>query len=184
MMAPRLMLIFSAPGDRAIKYPQKHRSDTYEKDARSLRFGGERWENLAIARHQTALAKVPLVAEYIRELFRGGSGKITIFAHHQDVIAALKGQLLEFEPVTLTGGDSATDRLQAVERFQSDPVPKSFIGNIKAAGTGITLAPASSQCVFTEVSWVPAEMSRLKTGSTGSERETMCSCNTWSWKKA
>jgi SWI/SNF-related matrix-associated actin-dependent regulator 1 of chromatin subfamily A len=138
-------------------------TDGYKTSVRNLhRFRGETRDNLAKARHETALAKVPLVAEYVRELFRDGSGKIVIFAHHRDVISQLATELLEFGPVTLTGGSSTRERAQVVDRFQSDPLVRVFIGNIQAAGIGIALAPASSHCVFAEVSWIPAEMTQAE----------------------
>jgi SWI/SNF-related matrix-associated actin-dependent regulator of chromatin subfamily A-like protein 1 len=137
--------------------------DGYQTSVKNLhRYRGETRDNLAKARHETALAKVPLVAEYVRELFKGGSGKVVIFGHHRDVISQLATEHLEFGPVTLTGGTPTNVRVQEVERFRSDPQVRVFIGNIQAAGIGITLAPASSHCVFAEVSWVPAEMTQAE----------------------
>jgi SWI/SNF-related matrix-associated actin-dependent regulator of chromatin subfamily A-like protein 1 len=137
--------------------------DGYKARVKNLRrFGGETWDNLAKARHETALLKEPLVAEYVRELFKGGSGKIVIFAYHRDVIHQLTIELLEFGPVTLTGQTPPQGRIQVVEQFQTEPHTKVFIGNIQAAGVGITLAPASSHCIFAELSWVPAEMTQAE----------------------
>jgi SWI/SNF-related matrix-associated actin-dependent regulator 1 of chromatin subfamily A len=126
------------------------------------KFRGERWDNLAVARHQTALAKVPLVTAFVRELFDGGSGKIVIFGHHRDVISQLAETLEEFGPVTLTGGMSPRERAAAIDQFHFDPETRLFIGNIVAGGIGITLAPASSHCIFAEISWVPAEMTQAE----------------------
>jgi hypothetical protein len=51
-------------------------SDNYQLGVRRLRrFQGCEWNNLALARHETARAKVPLVSAFIRELFENGSGK-------------------------------------------------------------------------------------------------------------
>jgi SWI/SNF-related matrix-associated actin-dependent regulator 1 of chromatin subfamily A len=126
------------------------------------RFQGTAHDNLAMARHETALAKVPLVAAFVTELLRGGTAKITVFAHHRDVITGLAGALREFHPVTLTGGTSAKDRVEAINLFQTAPAVRVFIGNIVAAGQGITLAPASSHCIFAELSWVPAELTQAE----------------------
>lgn len=58
--------------------------------------------------------------------------------------------------VVLTGDTPANERQSVVDRFQDDPRVRVFIGQIQAAGTGITLT-AASDVVFVESSWVPAE---------------------------
>ena len=88
---------------------------------------------------ETALAKVPLVIEYAAEILDGGVRKIVIFAHHRDVIAQLAEGLSKFKPVTLTGATSPQARQESIDAFQDDLSVRLFIGNIQAAGTGITL---------------------------------------------
>ena len=120
------------------------------------------WDDLAVVRHQTALAKVPLVVQYVAEVLDGGVRKIVIFAHHRDVIARLVEGLSRFNPVMLVGGMGPQARQDSIDAFQGDSSVRVFIGNIQAAGTGITLAPASSVCLFAELSWVPAEMTQCE----------------------
>jgi SWI/SNF-related matrix-associated actin-dependent regulator 1 of chromatin subfamily A len=135
----------------------------YSVAVKSLRrFQDTTHNNLAIARHETALGKVPLVAAYVSELLCGGTEKIVLFAHHRDVVAALALALEEFHPVTLTGGASAKDRDKVINLFQTASAVRIFIGNIVAAGVGITLAPASSHCIFAELSWVPSEITQAE----------------------
>jgi SWI/SNF-related matrix-associated actin-dependent regulator 1 of chromatin subfamily A len=131
--------------------------------ARYLRVdsGAINWDDLSRVRHQTALAKVPLVVDYITEVLEGGVEKLVIFAHHRDVIMGLATSLSRFRPVTLTGETSPTDRQNAIDAFRTDPGVRLFIGNIVAAGTGITLT-AASHCIFAELSWVPAELSQCE----------------------
>jgi SWI/SNF-related matrix-associated actin-dependent regulator 1 of chromatin subfamily A len=120
------------------------------------------WDNLSKTRHQTALAKVPLVTEFVTETLEGGGGKIVIFAHHRDVVANLQNALAKYHPVILVGGMNPQDKQNNIDIFGLDSSCRVFIGNIQAAGVGITLAPASSHCVFAELSWVPAEMSQCE----------------------
>jgi SWI/SNF-related matrix-associated actin-dependent regulator of chromatin subfamily A-like protein 1 len=149
--------------------------EEYTRAAKRLGVDYERidWEHLSAARHQTALAKVPLVVEFVQEALESGSGKITIFAHHRDVVANLADGLVKFSPVSLVGGMSPEAKQAAIDTFQNDPTCRVFIGNIEAAGVGITLAPASSHAVFAELSWVPAELTQCedrlhRIGATGS----------------
>ena len=120
------------------------------------------WDDLAVVRHETALAKVPLVVQHATELLDGEVRKIVIFAHHRDVVARLQDGLKRFRPVILVGGMGPQARQDSIDAFQDDSSVRVFIGNIQAAGTGITLAPASSVCLFAELSWVPAEISQCE----------------------
>ena len=120
------------------------------------------WDDLARVRHGTALAKVPLVVKYVTEVLEGGVQKIVVFAHHRDVIAQLVEGLSSYQPVTVIGGMGPQERQDSIDAFQDEPLVRVFIGNIQAAGTGITLAPASSRCIFAELSWTPAEMTQCE----------------------
>jgi SWI/SNF-related matrix-associated actin-dependent regulator 1 of chromatin subfamily A len=104
--------------------------------------------------HEIALAKVPYTVEHVREALEEG-GKVVLFAHHLDVIAAIHREFPG--SVVVTGDVSYEDRQRAVDRFQTDPQCNLFIGGIKAAGVGLTLT-ASSHVVFHELDWVPGNM--------------------------
>jgi hypothetical protein len=114
---------------------------------------------MSALRHETALAKLPYVIEHLRDALESGE-KIVCFAHHLDVIAALKAEF-GAACVTLTGSTSVADRQAAVERFQNDPACTLFIGNILAAGIGITLT-ASSHVVCAELDWRPAMVTQAE----------------------
>jgi hypothetical protein len=62
--------------------------------------------------------------------------------------------------VTLVGGQSAESKDAAVVAFQAGEADV-FVGNIKAAGVGITLT-ASSTVIFAELDWVPANVTQAE----------------------
>ena len=107
-------------------------------------------------RHNMGVAKAPLVVQYIENLIESGLEKIIIFAHHREVISRLAQGLKTYQPVVVTGATTPTAKQNAVDRFQSVPSVKVFIGNIVAAGTGFTLT-AAADVVFAETSYVPGE---------------------------
>ncbi len=110
-------------------------------------------------RHETAVAKIPYVIEHLKEAIEA-SGKVILFAHHLDVIHAIATEFGS-AAVTLTGQTSVEARQAAVDRFQTDPSCKLFVGNILAAGMGITLT-AASHVVFAELDWRPAMVTQAE----------------------
>ena len=85
-----------------------------------------------------------------------------MFAHHHDVVHALRDELAAHLPAVLTGEiTSMAVRQAAVDRFQADPTCRVFLGSITAAGVGITLT-ASSHVVFAELDWVPGNISQAE----------------------
>lgn len=113
--------------------------------------------HVAKLRRLTGLAKLPSTIAWLKDWLEGAEGqKIVVFAHHTDVIRAIASAIGK-AAVTLDGSSSMAQRKTAVERFQNDPKVRVFVGQITAAGTGITLT-AASDMLFVETSWVPADM--------------------------
>lgn len=113
--------------------------------------------HVATLRRLTGLAKVEPAVEWVREWLDMTGRKIVLFAHHREVVEKLH-EALE-ESVVISGKHSAEQRQAVVDIFQRDPWARVFIGQIQAAGTGITLT-AASDVLFVESSWVPADNSQ------------------------
>lgn len=111
--------------------------------------------HVAQLRRLTGLAKVPAAIDWIAEYLEAGGEKLVVFAHHRDVIGAI-WTTFQGESVVVSGDLSSAERQAQVDAFQSNPKFRLFIGQIQAAGTGLTLT-AASDVLFVESSWVPAE---------------------------
>ncbi|MDE2426690.1 MAG: DEAD/DEAH box helicase [Elusimicrobia bacterium] len=116
-----------------------------------------------LAGHVTTLrrlvgeAKAPGFARQLVDEIEAGLDKVVVFCVHRRPVEILSEVLhrhgIGFVKIDGSVGDTA--RQQAVEAFQTSPKVKVFIGNIVAAGTGLTLT-AASQLVMLESDWVPA----------------------------
>lgn len=116
------------------------------------------FEAIADILKMNAQRKLPLAVEHIENVLRSEE-KVVIFAWHTDIINQLAEALKAYGVVTLTGATPNVKRQANVVAFQScsKESPRVFIGNIKAAGVGITLT-ASAYVVFVESTWTPADL--------------------------
>lgn len=109
---------------------------------------------IAKLRHAAALAKIEAARALIASILEQGE-KVVVFTHYQKVVQAL---MSHFGPtaVRVTGRDDTEARQKAVDAFQHDPAVRVFVGNLKAAGTGVSLT-AAAQVVFVDYAFVPAD---------------------------
>ena len=98
-------------------------------------------------------AKQKAVEERIRDVVAGGE-KVVVFTCFAEGIARHKAALGD-SAVTITGSDTAEQRMAAVDRFQSDAGVRVALCNIIAGGVGITLT-AGTHVIFQDLDWVPA----------------------------
>lgn len=117
--------------------------------------------HVATVKKNLGVAKLkPLIAWLDNYLETNTNEPLVIFCYHHVIVEAL---LLYFEQrnikaVSITGLTSAKDREKAVTSFQAGHA-QIFIGNIIAAGTGITLTRAST-CILAELDWTPANIAQ------------------------
>ena len=80
-----------------------------------------------------------------------------------DSILAIKGLHEKYKKnsVVIDGRMSKDRRQDSVDRFQNEDKIKIFIGNIKAAGVGITLTAADT-VIMNDLSFVPADHSQAE----------------------
>jgi SWI/SNF-related matrix-associated actin-dependent regulator 1 of chromatin subfamily A len=112
--------------------------------------------HMASLRRLTALAKAKPIADQLSaELKDKAYDKVVVFAYHRAALETLKEELSAFNPAYVVGGMFAGDRQEEIDKFQTDPECRVFIGQITACSTAITLT-AANQVVFAEMDWVPA----------------------------
>jgi SWI/SNF-related matrix-associated actin-dependent regulator of chromatin subfamily A-like protein 1 len=105
---------------------------------------------------QVAIAeKMEAAIEWIQN-FLEVDGKLVVFANHRSVIEELAKTFPDIS-VKLDGSTPAKERQAVVDRFQNDDSCRLFIGNIQAAGIGITLT-AASNVAFLELPWTPGAL--------------------------
>lgn len=109
-------------------------------------------EKLQSLKREAARAKLDQAIDWISQQIDGGN-KIVCFAIHHDITDKICERFRDI-CVRFDGRDSQKERDKSVDRFQNDTSCRLFVGNIKAAGVGITLT-VSSNVVFVECDWVP-----------------------------
>lgn len=114
------------------------------------------FEEIALARHDTALEKIPYALDYILSALEE-SEKVIVFAHHRDVLDELSEALWEehCQPVMVRGGMSDALAQSAVDAFQNTAACRVFLGQMDACGEGLTLT-AASRVIFVELPWSPS----------------------------
>lgn len=125
---------------------------------------------MSTIRREVAEAKFPFIVKHLEDAI-ASSGKVVCFCHHRSIVAGLRNHF-KYRCVTLVGDTATKERDNVVKRFQTEKEIELFVGNIQAAGLGITLT-AASHVVFAEISWVPGEIEQCedrchRIGTTGS----------------
>lgn len=99
------------------------------------------------------------IFEWIDNFLETGE-KIVLFATHKKVISEVMGKYNKLA-VKIDGSVNSADRDKAVMEFQNNKDVKIFIGNIQAAGVGLTLT-AASNVAFLELPWTPGELTQAE----------------------
>jgi|HubBroStandDraft_3_1064219.scaffolds.fasta_scaffold06337_5 SWI/SNF-related matrix-associated actin-dependent regulator 1 of chromatin subfamily A len=125
-------------------------SDWEAETAKVGRFAGAvGWSGLTELRIKTALAKLelPQVERHLRE---PATDKLVVMAVHREIVQRVAKMWPAGQCVTFTGKETPAARAEAVERFQTDPACRVFVGTIGAAGDGLTLTAARRMVILEE----------------------------------
>lgn len=115
-------------------------------------------QHIGTLRRLVGEAKAPAYAAMLIEEFHNGRGKTVIGGIHTEALATIKEALeaAGIKTVMVVGSTPETQRVEAVRAFQNDADCMAFVGNLRAAGTGLTLIAAADIDIF-ESSWAPAD---------------------------
>lgn len=156
----RQIIALPTDGVRSLVREELEQLD-FEEAVESLRAGKAiPFEESAGTRRYLGLAKVDLAVNHITDVLENES-KVIVFAHHTAVIEQLVQAFDEIGVASITGQTSQKDRQFAIDAFQNVSDCRLFIGNIRAAGTGITLTAAST-VIFVEQDWTPGNMAQAE----------------------
>jgi SWI/SNF-related matrix-associated actin-dependent regulator 1 of chromatin subfamily A len=86
--------------------------------------------------------------------------KVIIFTNFTETLNKIATHFGK-QAVTLDGSSSKNQRQHAVDQFQENDKIKVFVGNLKAAGVGITLT-ASEAVIINDLSFVPGDLSQAE----------------------
>lgn len=116
--------------------------------------------HISTLRALIAEAKAPGYAKLvIEELKSGTTDKLVVMAHHRRAIEIVAEQMRAagINVGVIVGGTSERDRERIVRSFQDDPAGvRVVIGNITAAGVGLTLH-AAAKIDMLESAWTPTD---------------------------
>ncbi len=105
-----------------------------------------------------ARLKMKSVVEWVNHFLESVDEKLVLFAVHTKAIDTLKRRC-KAKSVVVDGSVTGRDRKAAVDQFRRDRKTRLFIGNIKAAGTGIDgLQTVCQTAAFAEMWWSPGTM--------------------------
>lgn len=150
-MPPQILAFEADAATRTLTLKEHELAAEFLKKNKEIPNIGE----IAEIRQELAMRKLPLAIQFIKDLLLSNN-KVVVFAHHRAVIAELLSNFTE-NSVAIMGGLSEKQKQNAVDSFQNDPAVEVFIGQIQAAGVGLTLT-AASQVVFVESAWSPGDI--------------------------
>jgi len=128
--------------------------DWYDKNPEEASSLTVQFSKLMKVRKVIANEKVKQTIEFAENIIDQGK-KVIIFTNFTDTLQSIY-QHFGKQAVYLDGSCSNSVRQQAVDQFQNDEKIKIFVGNLKAAGVGLTLT-AAEVVIMNDLSFVPAE---------------------------
>jgi SWI/SNF-related matrix-associated actin-dependent regulator 1 of chromatin subfamily A len=128
--------------------------DWYDKNPEESKSLTVQFSKLTKVRQIIAEEKIQQTIEIAENIIEQGK-KVIIFCNFTDSLNKIVGHFGK-TAVKLDGSMAQHERQYSVDQFQENEKIKVFVGNIKAAGTGITLT-AGEAAIFNDLSFLPSD---------------------------
>jgi SWI/SNF-related matrix-associated actin-dependent regulator 1 of chromatin subfamily A len=128
--------------------------DWYDKNPEESKSLTVQFSKLTKVRQIIAEEKIQQTIEIAENIIEQGK-KVIIFCNFTDSLNKIVEHFGK-TAVKLDGSMSQHERQYSVDQFQENEKIKVFVGNIKAAGTGITLTSGES-VIFNDLSFLPSD---------------------------
>jgi SWI/SNF-related matrix-associated actin-dependent regulator of chromatin subfamily A-like protein 1 len=113
---------------------------------------------LGALRQLAAKGKLKQTIDWIQDFLDESDEKLVVFAEHTAIIEKVTEHFKDVA-VRVDGKVTGNRRQQAIDQFKDNPKIRLFVGNIKAAGVGISLTAASNIIVL-EYDWNPGPLAQ------------------------
>ena len=133
--------------------------DWYDKNPEESKSLTVQFSKLTKVRQIIADEKINQTIEIAENIIEQGK-KVIIFCNFTDSLNKIVEHFGK-SAVKLDGSMSQPQRQHSVDQFQENEKIKVFVGNIKAAGTGITLT-AGEAAIFNDLSFLPSDMAQAE----------------------
>jgi SWI/SNF-related matrix-associated actin-dependent regulator of chromatin subfamily A-like protein 1 len=131
----------------------------WEQDSNEKKSLSVKLSKLMMARQIIAESKLPSTYELIDNALEQGK-KVIVFTNFTATLEEIAWKYNK-RSVMLNGRMTKQSRQESVDKFQNDDKIDVFVGNIKAAGVGITLTSAEV-VIFNDLSFVPSDHSQAE----------------------
>lgn len=130
--------------------------NAYKSELKSHTAVDTHWHlaKLNYLRQFCSIKKYKYIEEYVKDAITNNE-KLIVFGYYNDTIEKLYNKYKK-NSVILTGNSKIKERELAEKNFQTNASTNIFFGNIKAAGTAITLT-AGTKIVFSDLWWNPVD---------------------------
>ena len=99
--------------------------------------------------------KLERAVDLVEEIVGNGE-KVVIFSYFKEPLYILQERLKQYKPLLGTGDLDDKEVSDNIDKFQSDPEYKVFLGTVQKMGTGVTLTAASYE-IHIDTAWTYAE---------------------------